>query len=75
MNIPEEAVEAAVEAHCEGTMHAALEAAYPILLSHEREQTRLAHLDAMVNAATVDTLEKKLVLAEALLRNYGRGGW
>lgn len=30
----------------------ALEAAYPSLLSHEREQTRLAHLDAMVNRET-----------------------
>ncbi|MDF9748609.1 hypothetical protein [Arthrobacter sp. ES3-54] len=29
--IPDAAVEAAVEAHCEGTMLAALEAAYPIL--------------------------------------------
>ena len=31
---------------------AALEAAAPHLLSHEREQTRLAHLDAMVNRET-----------------------
>jgi hypothetical protein len=30
----------------------ALEAAAPHLLSHEREQTRLAHLDAMVNRET-----------------------
>lgn len=29
--IPDEAVEAAVVAHCEGTMRAALEAAYPYL--------------------------------------------
>jgi len=29
-----------------------LEAAAPHLLSHEREQTRLAHLDAMVNRET-----------------------
>lgn len=39
---------------------AALEAALPILLSHEREETRLAHLDAVVNAATVDELQAKL---------------
>jgi hypothetical protein len=31
MNISDEAVEAAVEAHCEGTMRAALEAAAPYL--------------------------------------------
>lgn len=30
----------------------ALEAAAPHMLSHEREQTRLAHLDAMVNRET-----------------------
>jgi hypothetical protein len=30
----------------------ALEAVMPLLLSHEREQTRLAHLDAMVNRET-----------------------
>jgi hypothetical protein len=35
-------------------MRAALEAAAPHLLSHEREETRLAHLDAVVNARTVD---------------------
>ena len=29
-----------------------LEAAAPYMLSHEREQTRLAHLDAMVNRET-----------------------
>lgn len=63
--IPDEAVEAAVEAHCEGTMLAALEAAYPILLSHEREQTRLAHIDAVVNARTVDRLERELAEAKA----------
>jgi hypothetical protein len=33
MNIPEAAVEAAVEAHCEGTMRAALEAAAPFMLA------------------------------------------
>ena len=36
---------------------AALEAALPHLLSHEREETRLAHLDAVVNAQTVDQYE------------------
>lgn len=38
-------------------MRAALEAAAPILLSHEREETRLAHLDAVVNAASVSKYE------------------
>lgn len=64
--IPEAAVEAAVEAHCEGTMLAALEAAYPILLSHEREETRLTHIDAVVNRDTADKLQAKLDRVEAL---------
>jgi len=38
----------------------ALEAAAPILLSHEREETRLAHVDAVVNAETVDRIEAEL---------------
>lgn len=37
-----------------------LEAAAPILLSHEREQTRLAHLDAMVNRGTASRLEQAI---------------
>ena len=47
------------------TARAALEAALPILLSHEREETRLAHVDAVVNAETVDRLEKELAEAKA----------
>lgn len=39
---------------------AALEAAAPHMLSHEREETRLAHLDAVVNAQTVGELQDKL---------------
>jgi len=62
--IPDEAVEAAARALAEigGQPHnwanyrnparAALEAAAPRMLSHEREQTRLAHIDAMVNRET-----------------------
>ena len=62
--IPDEAVEAAARALAEigGQPHnwanyrnparAALEAAAPHLLAHEREETRLAHLDAMVNRET-----------------------
>ena len=44
-----------------------LEAATPHLLSHEREETRLAHLDAVVNAQTVDRLEREMreAIAEA----------
>ena len=38
----------------------ALEAAAPHMLSHEREETRLAHLDAVVNAATVSKYEAAL---------------
>lgn len=45
-----------------------LEAALPILLSHEREETRLAHLDAVVNARTVDRLEAELAQAKADLK-------
>ena len=44
---------------------AALEAALPHMLSHEREQTRLAHVDAVVNAQTVDRLERELAEARA----------
>lgn len=51
----------------------ALEAALPTLLSHEREETRLAHLDAVVNAATVDRLEKRL--AEVWDEGRKRGPW
>lgn len=59
--IPSEAVEAAakaIELRMDGPVRlqdlarAALEAAAPHMLSHEREQTRLAHLDAMVNRET-----------------------
>lgn len=41
------------------------EAVKPILLSHEREQTRLAHLDAIVNRDTADRLEQELETAKA----------
>jgi len=72
--IPEEAVEAAVVAVQQETYGAdwakrvatiAVKAAYPILLSHEREETRLAHLDAVVNAESVDRLERELEAAKA----------
>lgn len=46
-------------------MRAALEAAAPHMLSHEREQTRLAHLDAMVNAETANRLQRQLDAIEA----------
>ena len=46
--IPDAAVEAAVEAHCEGTMLAALEAAYPILAAQA--------LDDAVAAFPLDTI-------------------
>ena len=46
--IPEAAVEAAVEAHCEGTMLAALEAAYPILAAQA--------LDDAVSAFPLETI-------------------
>jgi hypothetical protein len=61
--VPDAAVEAAVDAHCDGTMRDALEAAAPYMISHEREKTRLAHVDAVVNAQTVDRLEKELAEA------------
>ena len=73
--IPDAAVEAAwsrLAHHFDDTeeeswkdeLRLALEAAAPILLSHEREETRLAHVDAVVNAETVDRLEKELAEAE-----------
>jgi hypothetical protein len=72
--IPDEAVEAATDAMQQFALtedrdglqawdayaRKALEAAAPHMLSHEREQTRLAHLDAMVNRET-----KRAELAEA----------
>jgi len=78
MRIPEAAVEAAAKASA-GVFGEApnkrdfehirlvLEAAAPHLLSHEREQTRLAHVDAVVNAETVDKLQAKLDRAHAAL--------
>jgi dihydropteroate synthase len=44
---------------------AALEAAAPILLSHERQLTADAHRDAIVNRDTVDRLERELQAAKA----------
>jgi len=38
----------------------ALEAAYPILLSHERQLTADAHRDAMVNRETAARLERAI---------------
>lgn len=62
MNISEEAVEAAWEQARDDAdgypyperdeIRRILEAAAPHMLSHEREQTRLAHLDATVNRET-----------------------
>jgi len=43
-----------------------LEAAYPHLLSHEREETRLAHVDAVVNAGTVSKYEAMVERVEAV---------
>jgi hypothetical protein len=71
--ISDEAVEAAAKAFIEhGTLLEALEAAAPILLSHEREQTRLAHLDAMVNRDTAERLERELENAKADAWDEGR---
>jgi len=50
MNISDEAVEAAVEAHCEGTMRAALEAAAPHLMAGLRS-------DLVKLAKEFDTVE------------------
>lgn len=44
---------------------AALEAAAPYMLSHERQQTADAHRDAIVNRDTVDRLERELETAKA----------
>jgi acyl-CoA reductase-like NAD-dependent aldehyde dehydrogenase len=77
--IPDAAVEAAAKAfiatrsadhYTSPAEYAAamLEAAAPILLSHEREETRLAHLDAVVNAGAVDELSKAVERVEALHR-------
>jgi hypothetical protein len=63
MNIPEDAVQAALEARLSfsnqrgmdnsaNLMRHILEAAAPILLSHERQQTADAHRDAIVNRDT-----------------------
>jgi hypothetical protein len=49
---------------------AALEAAVPHMLSREREETRLAHLDAVVNRET-----KREELAEAWADGHESGFW
>lgn len=49
-----------------------LEAAAPILLSHEREEARLAHIDAVVNAQTADRLEAELEQARIEAWEQGR---
>ena len=78
--IPDEAVQAAHQAWREQAaldgsifeynLRAALEAAAPHMLSHEREETRLAHLDAVVNAETVDKLQATLDRVEALAAEW-----
>jgi hypothetical protein len=65
MNISDEAVEAANKAFRETALYDdalmnALEAAAPILLSHERQQTEDAHRDAIVNRDTADRLETEI---------------
>jgi hypothetical protein len=49
-----------------------LEAAAPILLSHERQLTADAHRDAIVNRDTVDRLERELETAKADAWDEGR---
>jgi hypothetical protein len=46
-------------------MRRTLEAAAPILLSHERQLTADAHRDAIVNRGSVDRLERELENAKA----------
>jgi dihydropteroate synthase len=78
MSISDEAVEAAANAiydkdlgyrvnmsEAEAFAEAALKAAAPHLLSHERQQTADAHRDAIVNRDTVDRLEQELQRAKA----------
>jgi len=48
------------------TFRAILEAALPHLLSHELEETRLAHVDAVVNAGTVSKYEAMVERVEAV---------
>jgi dihydropteroate synthase len=83
MKISDEAVEAALVAsrayksqrsmdNAEKQMRAILEAAAPILLSHERKQTADAHRDAIVNRDTVDRLERELQNAKADAWDAGR---
>jgi len=50
---------------CRDQARCILEAAAPHMLSHEREETRLAHVDAVVNRDTVDRLERELDEAKA----------
>jgi len=82
MNISDEAVEAVAKYLGERffwdspllseVAREVLDAAAPILLSHEREQTRLAHIDAVVNAQTVDRLEAELEHARIEAWERGR---
>jgi acyl-CoA reductase-like NAD-dependent aldehyde dehydrogenase len=80
--IPDEAVEAAAKAlgdrfFWNGPLlpevaREVLEAAAPHLLSHEREQTRLAHLDAVVNAESLSKYEEAIQHLRDLADNAER---
>lgn len=49
-----------------------IEAAAPHMLSHEREETRLAHLDAVVNAASLSKYEEAIQHLRDLADNAER---
>jgi hypothetical protein len=51
-----------------------LEAASPILLSHERQQTADAHRDAIVNRDTADKMETQLARVNALAADWEARG-
>lgn len=76
--IPEDAVEAALFAWGVGgqvprnIVTVILEAALPHLLSHEREETRLAHLDAVVNARSLSKYEEAIQHLRDLADNAER---
>ena len=53
---------------CRDQARCILEAAAPHMLSHEREETRLAHVDAVVNRDTVDKLQAVIDAVLALHR-------
>ena len=69
---PWETADAALQEKYRTRAIVALEAALPHLLSHEREETRLAHVDAVVNAESLSKYEAAVQALRELADNAER---